>query len=215
MASLARWRERFDERSRQERLLILLAGLLLILFLADSLLRPLQREQQQLEASLPAAEQTLAGLEHQLEAIMEAHRRDPDAPLRERLARIQSQLAEADRALALTTEKLIPPERMAGVLKAVLSKDGGLTIVSLRGLGVSPLLPPEPGEEEPPGAWKHGMRLTVRGNYLDILRYLTELEALPWTFFWSDLSLRVTGYPESEASVTVYTISLKRSWIGV
>ena len=59
------------------------------------------------------------------------------------------------------------------------------------------------------------MQLTVRGNYLDILRYLTELEALPWTFFWSDLSLRVTGYPESEASVTVYTISLKRSWIGV
>jgi len=67
-----------------------------------------------------------------------------------------------------------------------------------------------------PGAlYRHGLRATFEGGYLDILAYLRALEALPWRFLWDEVSLEVPRYPVARVTLTVYSLSLDDAWIGI
>jgi MSHA biogenesis protein MshJ len=57
--------------------------------------------------------------------------------------------------------------------------------------------------------------MEIRGGYLSTLRYLEELEDLPWRFFWKSLNYEVLEYPEARVVLTVETLSLREGWIGV
>jgi MSHA biogenesis protein MshJ len=63
--------------------------------------------------------------------------------------------------------------------------------------------------------YKHGVQLTVRGKYLDLLAYLKDIEALPARFYWDKLELSVVEHPTVLMRVTLYTISLDKAWIQV
>jgi len=47
------------------------------------------------------------------------------------------------------------------------------------------------------------------------LQYLAELEKLPSHMFWGEASLSVEHYPEAVLTVTVYTLSLDKTWLTV
>jgi MSHA biogenesis protein MshJ len=59
------------------------------------------------------------------------------------------------------------------------------------------------------------MNIEIKGGYLDILRYLKSLEALPWKVFWGKVTLKTEKYPDSRASVLIYTLSTREAWIGL
>ena len=79
---------------------------------------------------------------------------------------------------------------MADLLKQVLGKNGGLQLVELKTLPVSlliekpqasdipaqPIAPNSPDGNKQPGQqkqiFKHGVQITVRGGYLDLMRYV-------------------------------------------
>jgi MSHA biogenesis protein MshJ len=63
--------------------------------------------------------------------------------------------------------------------------------------------------------FKHGVRITVRGSYPDMLRYLETLEHLKAQMFWGRAELTVTRYPVAELTLTVYTLSLDKTWLVV
>jgi len=67
----------------------------------------------------------------------------------------------------------------------------------------------------PTALYRHGMRATFEGAYLDILDYLRALEALPWRFLWGEVSLEVPRYPIARVTLTVYSLSLDDAWIGI
>ena len=96
-----------------------------------------------------------------------------------------------------------------------------LQLVELKTLPASLLVePPHAVDAEPqPGLqkqiFKHGVRITVRGGYLDMLRYLTALEKMPAQMFWGEASLRVDKMPEGFLTLTLYTLSLDKTWLTV
>ena len=63
--------------------------------------------------------------------------------------------------------------------------------------------------------YKHGMRVELRGGYMDILRYLKSLEALPWKVFWGQAVLKTEKYPDSRLDLLIYTLSTHEGWIGL
>jgi len=64
-------------------------------------------------------------------------------------------------------------------------------------------------------AYKHGLTITLEGDYLSALAYMRELESLEWGFFWETVEYEVTEYPRGRVAITLYTMSLGKEWIGV
>jgi len=47
----------------------------------------------------------------------------------------------------------------------------------------------------------------LRGTFTDTLNYLTDIEKLPWRFFWDDLSYKVEKYPVGVVTIKINTLS--------
>ena len=61
--------------------------------------------------------------------------------------------------------------------------------------------------------YRHGVEVTVRGNYLDMVDYMSALEAMPTRLFWGRAQLDVEEYPASRLTLTLHTLSLDRKWM--
>jgi MSHA biogenesis protein MshJ len=137
---------------------------------------------------------------------------------------------------------LVPPERIAPLLEAILRANGRLKLVSLKTLPVTTLTDgstpkPAPGAPAPangtpatapaaPAApvpppvgkspdllYRHGVELTVRGSYLDMVDYMKALESLPTQLFWGKAQLDAEEYPNVRLTLTLYTLSLDPKWM--
>jgi MSHA biogenesis protein MshJ len=64
--------------------------------------------------------------------------------------------------------------------------------------------------------FKHGVEITVEGRYLDLLEYVSELEQMPWHVLWSKAALSADQHPPlSQLKLTVYTLSLDKTWLSI
>ncbi len=63
--------------------------------------------------------------------------------------------------------------------------------------------------------YKHGVQITVRGSYADLVQYLTALEKLPTRMFWGTAKMKVVQHPTVELTLTLYTLSLDKTWLQV
>ncbi|MFC0251718.1 hypothetical protein [Massilia consociata] len=61
--------------------------------------------------------------------------------------------------------------------------------------------------------YRHGVEVTVRGNYLDMVDYMSALESMPTRLFWGRAQLEVEEYPASRLTLTLHTLSLDRKWM--
>jgi MSHA biogenesis protein MshJ len=48
-----------------------------------------------------------------------------------------------------------------------------------------------------------------------LLRYVTALEKMPAQMFWGEANLSVEKYPDAVFTLTVYTLSLDKTWLAV
>jgi MSHA biogenesis protein MshJ len=60
--------------------------------------------------------------------------------------------------------------------------------------------------------WKHGVEIRLKGSYVDLGAYLSELERLPQRLIWGEIRLQA-DYPNSEILLRIYTYSLDQAWL--
>lgn len=211
-----------DGMSLRERALIFAAAAFLLVSLIDSLfLEPLLAKQKTLSAQLVQQQEKMKEVQSRIAALIQARQADANSPLRERIRMLRQQIAEGDAYLKDRRDKLVPPERMAQLLEQVLNKNDRLKLVALVTLPVSLLIEPSP--DAPAGQtgglerqiYKHGVKITVRGSYADLLQYLTALEKLPAQMYWGAAKMDVVQHPTVELTLTLYTLSLDRTWLKV
>jgi len=65
------------------------------------------------------------------------------------------------------------------------------------------------------GLYRHGVEISVEGSYPELLAYLAMLERLPWRVYWSEASLSTQAYPTSRLTLTLFTLSLDKTWLSV
>lgn len=228
---LAAWLRKFDAFSLRERLLVSAAAFAVTFFLIDALLLSAwSRQNAGLKASLSeqrAESQRLATQIQELQARASSH---PEDQARARIREIEQKIAAIDASLQAASKQLVPPERMATLLEDLLKRNRRLQLVKMETLPAEALLVRDPsaaaqsGEESPPtttaqdggqGIFKHGVELTLRGSYFDMLEYLAQIEALPWQMYWARLRLDASEYNRPVLTLTVYTLSLEKAWLTI
>ncbi|MFP5393990.1 MAG: type II secretion system protein GspM [Gammaproteobacteria bacterium] len=249
-------RERVNAISVRERVMMFCATIAAIVFLLYSfVLGPLNTRRAAALAQIAQQQNNIAGIEAEISAAVQAYANDPDKASRDHLAGLKAEVATLTNDLRTTQNSLVPPERVAPLLEAMLKANGRLQLVGMKTLpvtaiqsgagtipapvaavpatapapsltalaGVSPsVLPtapaPAPGtpvvlQPDLPVLYKHGVELTVRGSYLDMVSYMDTLAGMPNRLFWGQANLQVEQYPNACLTLTLYTLSLDQKWM--
>ena len=118
-------------------------------------------------------------------------------------------------------KNLVNPERIDALLENILKHNKRLQLVSLKSLPVVNLLALPSVEatqnkaSEEQSVYKHEVELVLTGNYLDMLAYMRELEAMPDRLYWSRSQLTVIEYPQASLSLNLFTLSLEKKWLNL
>lgn len=238
-ARLQRLAERINARTLRERVMLFVAAAVVAVLLLYALyLNPLMARREALRAEIGQQRDNLSGIDGEISSRLQAYALDPHAAGTARLAALEAETAQLSTSLRAMQQGLVAPERIAPLLDSILRANGRLQLVSMTTLPPSPFsdgafplkartaspeptpaaaaTPPAPTTEAAPPAallYRHGVELTVRGNYLDMVAYLAALEALPTQLFWGRAALEVEQYPNARLSLTVYTLSLDKKWM--
>lgn len=223
MDALKPWLARFDRMSLRERAGLFAATAAVLFFLVSVVLVV------PVEARSKAHQQRMVAQQAELEAVRKEIRelsvlleRDPNAPQRAQLEAIKGANAEADALLAQLDSAA--PQAAGAVLRQVLAATPGLELVSLKTLpatvafqskppAVAAAKPapaaatPELAPRPPRSIYRHGIEISIKGNYLALLPYLEKLQKHPGRLYWTDVSLEVQSYPVAVLKLTVYTLS--------
>ncbi|MBY0574597.1 MAG: MSHA biogenesis protein MshJ [Undibacterium sp.] len=226
-------RAKIDALSQRERLIlvfILTVGVLLLahVFLFD----PLRKKLHQLEDKNHKEQAQIVGLQSEIEQRMAGIKVDLDAEIKQGIVVARQRLKTLDNDLQDVQRNLVLPEKMDAFLEGILKRNKNLQLASLRSLPVVNLIetPVSIGNATDPtgkenhtnfaipaerSIYKHEVELVVQGNYLDMLAYLRELEAMPERVYWSKSSLQVVEYPKARLSLNLFTLSLEKKWINL
>lgn len=224
-SQLKKYTERLDALSLRERGIIFVAIMVAIYSVAANVLfPPLNTEQARLKKELTAKRTQVQAFDTQIQAALAKSAEDPDAANRARLAELEKQLKSTEESLSAITSRLVPPKEMTQVVEQILARNRRLEVVRLESLAPELLRPASdvPQQGLPKGAaartltaYRHGMRIELRGEYLDVLAYLRELEGLPWKVFWGQISLQTEQYPVSRVVLHIYTLSTREGVIAI
>lgn len=216
-------RARIDALSLRERALVCLAACALLAFLGHALLlAPMEAAQEALRAQIAQQRSGMAAIDEAITGRVQAFQLDPDAQARTRLNALRQEMGQLGDQLLAIEHGLVPPERMGPLIDGILRANGRLKLVSMRTLPVEPLAEkgasaPAPAATPAPAAapllYRHGIEVTVRGNYLDMVDYMSALDAMPTRMFWGRAQLDVEEYPAARLTLTLHTLSLDRQWM--
>lgn len=213
------WSLKVMEMSQRERLMLLAAAIGLIWAVCDALvLTPAQKNQKAYRAEIATKRDEVSRLQLQQVDIINASKADPDADKKRHVEELQNKIRIMDARLQEMQSELIPPERMPSVLEHVLQRDRSIRLVSLETLPVSSLQEAVSDPKAPAsdlGIYKHAFRVRIEGGYLDLIRYVSALETSRWKMNWDELKLEAGAYPKSTLTLTLYTLSLDRTWLSI
>lgn len=216
-----------DAMSLRERALIFAAVVFLLISLVNTfMLAPLLLQQKKLSNQVVQQQEKMKEVRGQIEALIQAKSANETSPQRKHMSQLRQELEEGSAYLKSNQEKLVPPEKMADLLRQMLGKNANLQLMALQTLPVTPLLEKDSSKAEAVAVpatqvvlekqiFKHGVEMTVRGNYLDLLQYLNSLEHMPTQMFWGKVHLAVGQYPAADLTLTLYTLSLDKTWLQI
>jgi len=212
--------DRYDQLSLRERIIVLVATLLLMALIWDSLfMAPLDRARKGTMQQIDALRAEISGLDMSIEALVAQGAVGPRTGSRSTADDLRAEIKELDGKLAGVTSGLIAPKEMSRVLEQVLARASRLSLRALRTLPPEGVVAPGTTTNQPGAAaaqiYKHAVELELSGNYLDTLYFLQALEALPWRFFWERIEYTVDQHPRGTVKLRLYTLGLDEAWIGV
>lgn len=207
----------YNQRPLRERLVLLVCALVVLMLVTYSLLlQPLTEQRERAQRQIAEFETELQGLRAQQQLLLARKDADPDRQNRQRLEVLQQEAAALQRRLENGIANLVAPAEMPALLKQLLTREPGLSLVKLENQAPEPLRFATSAEQQE-GAlvlYRHPLQLTFSGDYLALLRYLRDLEELPRQLVWEDIAIETAEYPKSRVHLQVSTLSLREGWIG-
>lgn len=223
---------RIDVLTLRQRIGIFSACAAVVLYLVYMMaLDPLLHEQARLRAQIGQQRAVMAGVDTDITVLVDAFARDPDTASRQRLEAARTETRTLGASLAAMQRGLVAPEQMVPLLQTILRANGKLQLVGVTTLPVTsiggaapaaatatapvpvPAAAPAPAGTAAPVLYRHGVQVTVRGSYLDMVDYMAALEALPTQLFWGQADFTVEAYPRAHMTLTLYTLSLDNKWL--
>ena len=217
---------RVDSMTLRERAMIFLAtALVLVAILNTLLIAPLSTRQQKLSHQIVDTQTKTSALQLQIQALVMARSADPNAPLRARMAKLETDAVATGQALQVIQSGLVAPQQMPVLLEDIMRRNHGLRLVALQTLPMEnlattldvagPKLASHTVSAPELAVFKHGVEVTVEGSYSDLLQYLTTMESSPWRMFWGKAVLSVDTYPKATLTLRLHTLSLDKAWLTI
>ncbi len=226
--------QKIDALSLRERTFIFAtAAILLLLLVNEAFLGPQLAEQKRLARQLQQEQAQIAAIQAEIQQQGKAQETGTHDAGHEHLKILKRQLTQLATKVQETQNKLVSPERMAELLESILKRNGRLQLLSLQTRPAVKLNPQELNIAEKEAApavpaggvptentavaaiYKHAVEVVVQGDYLDMMRYLDALEALPWQLFWDKAQLNMNAYPKATLTLTLYTLNLDEKWLDI
>lgn len=227
---------RIDAMNQRERVLVFaMLAAVTIALLNALLIDPLWARHDAYARQIKQDQDGISAIQAQLQSLLQASGKDLDAGSRARLQKLKQDIAQTDETMRAMQKGLVQPDRMPALLEEILRHEERLQLVSMKTLPAAGILDSEEGKEKPPAAarpdakkadaaavaaegplvYKHGVELVVQGSYADLLHYLARLEGSPWQMFWGKAVFRVEEYPKATLTLTLYTLSLDKTWLTI
>ncbi|HLU76423.1 MAG TPA: hypothetical protein VKZ48_00810 [Burkholderiales bacterium] len=219
-----KWSERIDAMVLRERAIVFFAAAMVMIFLFNTLLSgPVTKRQREVARQLAQQQLDTRKLQDQIQILVAQSTRDPDVERRKQIDDLKQRIAELDTRLAEKQRELVAPDHVPALLEEMLRRERRLELVGLQSLPPAPLFDASAhaGDRQDGTrvsalqVYRHGVELTVRGSYFDLLRYLDELERLPLRLYWGEVEIAGDEYPQISMKLSVYTLSLERTWVVV
>ena len=219
--------------SKRDQIAMFVITFVAIIFLWDIFLRaPLDQGSVVVGHDMAQVDNQLIVIRAKVGALQKNSSADPDADIRDQLARYIDESKRLDVALKETSVQVVNPQEMTAMLEQVLSNQTDLKFVSLKNLPAVP----EFVEASAEGAtgeevavdnvaasdvnnintiYRHSVVLEMEGSYHSMLAYLKKLEQFPWRFFWQGIEIETGKYPNSLIRLKVYTLGFREGIVGV
>lgn len=222
--------DRFAALQARERALVavaLIGGILLVGY--RFVIEPAWLRGQVAERAMQEQRALIGALQAQ-QAILASPEADPERRGAEELKRLKAELGVLAERLIRLEASLVPPQRMAQLLEDMIGRRAGLRLLSLKTLPVAPFVekkasvaekaPESAGSEAGEagvgaGLFKHGVEIRVEGSYPDLAAYLERLEQARQKMLWSSVAVVSSADKPGRLvlTLTVYTLSLDRTWL--
>lgn len=214
IALLKRLAARIDDMSLRERALLLGAASLIVIVLAYvTAIDPTLTRQKTLVEQLKRDQTQLASVRGELEKLVRERGSAEQLPEQQAVRELERRLAEVERTLARKQREFVGPERLQTLLRDLLGRGKAVRLESLSLLPGTPVQEAAPAGEQSgvPALYRHGVQVTLRGAYFDLVQYLHELEKLPARLLWGRVELLADPYPEVKLTLSVYTVTAQRT----
>lgn len=212
---IAELTRRLEKMTRRERVLVLGAVFaVLVLFWNYLVLVPLETRQARALEQREVLHARIGELQSEQAAVIQRMRSDPNREVRQRIARLDLQLAEQDERIGSRMQRFMRPSDMAGLLRDLLEADSGLHLQRLETLSPEVLIDGAP-DAGGPLVYRHGLLLEFHGGYAETLGYLQRVERVAGMLGWDRFELEVGQHPRSRVRIRVHTLSTRREAIGV
>jgi len=221
--------DKFLQLTSREQFLVLLTGLVAIFFIISSVFiddksaKIISFDKQ--SRAMASGNKTL---NYSIKEYQRALEQDQNVNTVKQIAQLETKLANIDKQLVLLTTDLISPSQMREALLKLLKLEPGVSLLSFELTGAKPLLDlagdqadaqanitSPTSEQLGLNLYKHGIKIKLSGKYFQLRNYLRQLEQLSWKFFWKDFKFEVKEYPLGEVDITIYSLGLKKEFIGV
>lgn len=216
---------KFAALQARERWMVFAAGLALIWFVLNTLLLdPVTKKLAALRAEMTQSQSQLAEIQQQLNVFAQTPVQDINAENRQKVASLHASVQTQSTKINSLSHVLLKPENMPTLLKDLLQKNAGLSLVAMETLAPENIIKNDnkdsaqkakANESDDPVIYKHGLEITLAGSYLDLLKYAEALEKSSLQVLWSKASLEAKDFPESQLSLRVYSLSLDKAWLSM
>ncbi len=205
MSVKAQWlalQERIDALTLRERILLFAAivavtyGLIVV-----AAIHPLENRARVVEADLAATHAKTRQIAATLDTLLAPGTRAREAAALKALTR---KVGVLKARLARLTAGLVPARDMPALLRHVLARSPGVTLVALIDRRTTAV---RRNPKDKPFLYRHEMTIVVRGPYAPLLRYLTALARSKRHVLWGRVALTADRYPVSTIRLRVYTLS--------
>lgn len=196
---------RIDEMTLRQRGLLFATVSLMVIALAHvTLIEPALAKQKRLIDRVNRDHSQLTAVRAQIEGLVKEQESERKDPAQSALRELEARLAAAEKAVAERRQGFVAPTRLPALLKDLLGPGQAVRMESLR-------VVPGTEVEGSAGLYRHGVELTLKGSYFELLQYLAQLEKLPARLLWGRTELQVEKYPDVRLTVQVRTLSSQPS----
>jgi MSHA biogenesis protein MshJ len=203
--------EKFSQLNRREKILILIVGWVLTLFIAFTfILEPQLTSLTEVKREVESEKQTININKQQIDLALLQLKQDPNKSIDKEYQQLTIKSQTLSFELSEVVASLVSPSQMAVLLETVLQGSTSLKLVSLESLPAEQLI----DGENNAGYFVHPVKIVLQGKFFDIDAYLSQLETLPVNYYWRTFDYEVEKYPIAALTLVVYTLGSDEDFIG-